>query len=137
MSDCPCCPVEKDCDYEYKPCDCFNQRKFKPKKAETPEELTMSEIIGRVAKALCGNCGEWSSETKKCGTTDGTLIVQCWANRLEMAQKALQALHDAGPSARMVEVGVNARNMETYGDTAEMVVKIFKAMIAAAESEGG
>lgn len=28
MSDCPCCPVEKQCDYKYKPCDCVHQRKF-------------------------------------------------------------------------------------------------------------
>lgn len=29
MSDCQHCPVEKSCDYEYKPCDCVHQRKFK------------------------------------------------------------------------------------------------------------
>lgn len=29
MSDCEYCPVEKQCAYEYKPCDCVNQRKFK------------------------------------------------------------------------------------------------------------
>lgn len=28
---CQTCDVEKDCDYEYKPCDCCNYRKFKPK----------------------------------------------------------------------------------------------------------
>jgi hypothetical protein len=28
MSGCACCPVEKQCDYEYKPCDCVHQRKF-------------------------------------------------------------------------------------------------------------
>ena len=28
MSDCQCCPVEKQCDYECKPCDCVHQRKF-------------------------------------------------------------------------------------------------------------
>jgi hypothetical protein len=28
---CSTCPVEKDCGYQYKPCDCCNQRKFKPK----------------------------------------------------------------------------------------------------------
>jgi hypothetical protein len=31
MSDCQLCPVEKDCGYEYKPCDCTQQRKFKQK----------------------------------------------------------------------------------------------------------
>ena len=31
MSDCYICPVEKDCFYEYKPCDCVHQRKFKSK----------------------------------------------------------------------------------------------------------
>lgn len=29
MSDCPSCPKEHICDYEYKPCDCVNERKFK------------------------------------------------------------------------------------------------------------
>lgn len=28
MSDCEYCPVEKDCHYPYKPCDCVGQRKF-------------------------------------------------------------------------------------------------------------
>jgi len=31
MSDCTYCEVEKDCAYEYKPCDCVHQRKFKAK----------------------------------------------------------------------------------------------------------
>lgn len=31
MSDCQFCPVESECGYEYKPCDCVHQRKFKPK----------------------------------------------------------------------------------------------------------
>lgn len=30
MSDCQCCPVETECGYEYKPCDCVHQRKFTP-----------------------------------------------------------------------------------------------------------
>lgn len=28
MSNCEVCPVEKDCHYLYKPCDCVHQRKF-------------------------------------------------------------------------------------------------------------
>ena len=28
MSDCQVCPVNNDCYYPYKPCDCVNQRKF-------------------------------------------------------------------------------------------------------------
>lgn len=28
MTDCQHCPVERDCHYPYKPCDCFNMRKF-------------------------------------------------------------------------------------------------------------
>lgn len=28
--DCQSCDVEKECGYQYKPCDCFNYRKFKP-----------------------------------------------------------------------------------------------------------
>jgi hypothetical protein len=28
MSDCQSCPVEKDCHYFAKPCDCVHQRKF-------------------------------------------------------------------------------------------------------------
>lgn len=30
-NDCFTCPVEKECGYEYKPCDCVHQRKFKHK----------------------------------------------------------------------------------------------------------
>jgi hypothetical protein len=33
-SHCSVCDVEKDCGYQYKPCDCCNYRKFKPKQAE-------------------------------------------------------------------------------------------------------
>ena len=29
-SNCEVCDVEKQCGYEYKPCDCCNYRKFKP-----------------------------------------------------------------------------------------------------------
>lgn len=28
MSDCEHCPVERLCHYPYKPCECFDQRKF-------------------------------------------------------------------------------------------------------------
>lgn len=28
MSDCASCPVERECFYPYKPCDCVHQRKF-------------------------------------------------------------------------------------------------------------
>jgi hypothetical protein len=28
MSDCQLCPVEPECHYPYKPCDCVHQRKF-------------------------------------------------------------------------------------------------------------
>ena len=28
MADCERCPVEQDCQYPYKPCDCVLQRKF-------------------------------------------------------------------------------------------------------------
>lgn len=28
MSDCITCPVERQCHYKYKPCDCVGQRKF-------------------------------------------------------------------------------------------------------------
>ena len=31
-SHCEICDVEQQCGYEYKPCDCCNYRKFKPKK---------------------------------------------------------------------------------------------------------
>ncbi len=33
-SHCSVCDVEKDCAYPYKPCDCCNYRKFKPKEPE-------------------------------------------------------------------------------------------------------
>jgi len=33
-SNCTSCDVEKQCGYQYKPCDCCNYRKFKP--LETP-----------------------------------------------------------------------------------------------------
>ncbi len=36
MSDCNYCPVEQDCHYPFKPCDCVHQRKFwdKERRAE-------------------------------------------------------------------------------------------------------
>lgn len=33
-SHCEICDVEQQCGYEYKPCDCCNYRKFKPKKGD-------------------------------------------------------------------------------------------------------
>ena len=38
-SHCSVCDVEKDCGYEYKPCDCCNYRKFKPKPPELRKEI--------------------------------------------------------------------------------------------------
>lgn len=35
-SHCSVCNIEKECGYEYKPCDCCNYRKFKPKPADHP-----------------------------------------------------------------------------------------------------
>jgi hypothetical protein len=37
-SHCDVCDVEKQCGYEYKPCDCCNYRKFKPKE-QTEQQL--------------------------------------------------------------------------------------------------
>lgn len=34
-SNCSVCDVEQECGYEYKPCDCCNYRKFKPKPTPT------------------------------------------------------------------------------------------------------
>lgn len=47
MSDCILCEVESQCGYEYKPCDCFQQRKFKPKDSTVIENNngTKTEII--------------------------------------------------------------------------------------------
>ena len=28
MSDCKFCPIEKECHYPFKPCDCVHQRKY-------------------------------------------------------------------------------------------------------------
>ena len=36
-SHCSVCDVEKQCGYEYKPCDCCNYRKFVQKPAERPK----------------------------------------------------------------------------------------------------
>tara|TARA_R110000868_G_scaffold90072_3_gene250259 strand:- start:4 stop:177 length:174 start_codon:yes stop_codon:yes gene_type:complete len=48
---CKSCDVEKDCGYQYKPCDCFNYRKFKPKK---PEQQTAQVIQFPANKAAHG-----------------------------------------------------------------------------------
>lgn len=42
-SHCDVCDVEKQCAYEYKPCDCCNYRKFKPK--PKPEPVQEAQVI--------------------------------------------------------------------------------------------
>lgn len=42
MSDCTNCPVEKECHYPYKPCDCIHQRKFWNK--DRREEYNIQEL---------------------------------------------------------------------------------------------
>jgi len=46
-SNCTICDVEKECGYEYKPCDCCNYRKFKPKSPEQTKSniQTTAQII--------------------------------------------------------------------------------------------
>lgn len=41
-SNCNVCDVEKQCGYEYKPCDCCNYRKFKQK----PEQCDQCKGLG-------------------------------------------------------------------------------------------
>ena len=36
---CETCDVEKQCAYEYKPCDCCNYRKFKPKPPQSAQVI--------------------------------------------------------------------------------------------------
>ncbi len=36
---CETCDVEKQCGYEYKPCDCCDYRKFKPLAQETAQVI--------------------------------------------------------------------------------------------------
>lgn len=38
---CDSCDVEKQCGYEYKPCDCANYRKFK----EKPAQMQTAKVI--------------------------------------------------------------------------------------------
>ncbi len=38
-SNCNLCDIEKDCGYEYKPCDCCGYRKFKPKPKDAPQDI--------------------------------------------------------------------------------------------------
>lgn len=44
MSDCNSCPVETLCGYQYKPCDCVHQRKFKPMQTVTSDRPPMKQI---------------------------------------------------------------------------------------------
>ena len=52
MSDCNTCNGEHLCAYEYKPCDCFDKRKFK----EKPGIVACPVCIGRGVFPPCNNC---------------------------------------------------------------------------------
>jgi hypothetical protein len=52
LGHCKTCDVEKQCGYPYKPCDCFDFRKYRPIAAPT------AEIIERNKMKLCKICGE-------------------------------------------------------------------------------
>lgn len=51
---CDTCPVEKECGYEYKPCDCCDQRKFKPKDAKTTSHMddVAKHCVGRLLEMV-------------------------------------------------------------------------------------
>lgn len=40
-SNCKTCDVEQECGYEYKPCDCCNYRKFKPKPPQPAQVIPL------------------------------------------------------------------------------------------------
>lgn len=42
---CETCDVEKQCRYEYKPCDCADYRKFKEKPAQSSQVAQTAKII--------------------------------------------------------------------------------------------
>lgn len=67
MNDCAVCPVEKECYYKYKPCECVSQRKFKSKNdPEAKQGLTIVDdlmpmsVICRVRVRMysCETCGQ-------------------------------------------------------------------------------
>lgn len=47
-SHCGICEMEAECGYEYKPCDCCNYRKFRPKTAEQRERELASRPRAKV-----------------------------------------------------------------------------------------
>jgi hypothetical protein len=53
MNDCNYCPVEKECFYPYKVCDCVLQRKFTPKSCEICEGYAAAHEVN-----MCVTCDE-------------------------------------------------------------------------------
>ncbi len=47
MSDCNSCPVETICGYQYKPCDCVHQRKFRLREhvTDTSHGMTLDKAF--------------------------------------------------------------------------------------------
>lgn len=43
---CSTCELEPVCGYPYKPCDCCNQRKFRPKANEQPKAQVIQFPVG-------------------------------------------------------------------------------------------
>lgn len=58
MSNCNLCPVEKLCCYEYKPCDCVQQRKFKPKSDRPKRDVTEDDVLDYRERLIA----EWEIE---------------------------------------------------------------------------
>lgn len=59
MSDCNYCPVEKECHYPYKPCDCVHQRKFWNKERrqeyDADENLKLNKALVIKSVCICGS----------------------------------------------------------------------------------
>ncbi len=48
MSDCNYCPVEKECHYPYKPCDCVHQRKFWSEERREEYDAAENERLNKI-----------------------------------------------------------------------------------------
>lgn len=59
MSDCALCPVEPECHYPYKPCECVHQRKFwsERRHAEWLEQQT-AKVIDEAAARISSSIAE-------------------------------------------------------------------------------
>lgn len=70
---CTTCNVEPECDYPYKPCDCCNYRKFRPKatSASSAQVAFPASTLSRAGGAVCTECNGAGGWEKEFSSTNG------------------------------------------------------------------